>query len=449
MSLAGSGASSVTGNSRAPCGAEPRRGGSEARAYRFQYTFKHRDSELPELAELAPPSPDLGVTFCTGQWEVNDDDLIFFNGYVEFKRKVSAKHVRLFVKPSTAVLASAEITNRDFNIAAVTRKEQRWPEMLIPFVFGKSERAAPGEATKDLWANIRAMLIADPSTEGIRAVARLYPDIYVKHSTGIAAIALLMDVPARAPEPALRPWQADTLKMLIDPATKAVRPAHPRHIHILYGREGNSGKSFLSDILVRNYNAIMFDGQTRTIDMAFMYQKQRIAIFDIPRGADVTVLNDVWKFCESLKNGMVNSSKYVSALKVFPVPWVIIFCNTLPPSYVWTADRYRVTALSGAPPEFYPSSVQHYGPGVEHNAIAEEIAIQAAAAAAAAPPPLALHDPQTQEPQQADPAATQTDREEGDEPFEEGGCSSERVKRARAAYLAALEDDRRGKRQRG
>jgi len=109
-----------------------------------------------------------------------------------------------------------------------------------------------------------------------------------------------------------------------------------RHIFWVRDSLGGQGKSRMTAHLMRNHGAIRLAG--RCADMAYLYKKERIAIFDISRAA-VEHTDHLYSFAEELKNGSVVSTKYTSSVKQFEAPHVVFFSNSLPKEGKWSADR--------------------------------------------------------------------------------------------------------------
>lgn len=171
---------------------------------------------------------------------------------------------------------------------------------------------------------------------GMKRVVEEHPTVFVKFHKGLRELER-----AIAPRPTdadfvPRPWQKRVLDLLAVPATD-------REILWIVDTQGAKGKSRLARHLVLEHGAALLSGRVQ--DMAYMYNKERIAIFDITR-TQAENLNHLYSFAESLKNGTVVSTKYESVTKVFDTPHVIFFANVMPSSEAWSADRYKVLDLS-------------------------------------------------------------------------------------------------------
>lgn len=166
---------------------------------------------------------------------------------------------------------------------------------------------------------------------GIKRVAREFGSVYVKFSKGLKALAKELEEKPRDIDFVPRAWQATIIAQL-------QAPADDRHIIWVTDRQGNAGKSRLAKHLVLEHNAVELEG--RVADMAYMYDKQPIAIIDVSRAqADYT--KHLYSFAEKLKNGIVVSTKYEPEQKIFKPPHVVFFANTSWDRELWTNDRVK------------------------------------------------------------------------------------------------------------
>ena len=77
-------------------------------------------------------------------------------------------------------------------------------------------------------------------------------------------------------------------------------------------------------------------------DIKFAYNGQRIVFFDFSRSNEDRINYDV---IESIKNGMMFSTKYESVVRMYDHPHVIIFANFMPSLTKLSADRWDVRTL--------------------------------------------------------------------------------------------------------
>lgn len=114
------------------------------------------------------------------------------------------------------------------------------------------------------------------------------------------------------------------------------KEVHPRHIHWIYDPLGNWGKSALTGYLTDNYDAAEVAGKTADIaEMIRSYMTRhcgigpKIVIIDIPRDK-TDYIN--YGAIESLKNGSIMATKYMSQHLRFERPQVIVMANVRCPS---------------------------------------------------------------------------------------------------------------------
>ena len=418
--------------------------GDKFRAWVFEFVSK--PALDVEDAPILPPQPDVnhGWAYATGQLELKDDGLVF-HGYAENAAAVSRKHLLRWLGALHPQVEGVRLEEpmRTANIARATRLETRdRSELLVPWVHGALKPRGGAEATKAKWEAVRDRIRADPSQDTMRALATEFPELFIKHSQGLEAMRMMLDVAPKRTDVELRPFQAKVLELVKGKADN-------RQIYWFYDPDGLAGKSTLVNLLVRNHGAIMLEGTER--DMIYAYHKEPIVCIDLPRAADVNNLKDIFKIAESLKNGMIFNTKYQSALKVFDPPWVFIFSNSLPPPGIWTHDRLKLVAISGVvPPPFHVHAYDLPEVAVEPDpldaALAAQAKIQADAEAAAAA--AAEHARDKREEAEARAARARAAETEDERSDDDGGGPSAAVRRAQQALRDALAVDRERRKRR-
>lgn len=119
----------------------------------------------------------------------------------------------------------------------------------------------------------------------------------------------------------LRPWQSALLDIVKESPCD-------RKIYWCHDACGGTGKSFMAKYLVAFHDAIIYTNG-KLADMACAYKHEPVVIVDLARCAKDNM--DHWyQFMESLKNGVLFSSKYESTTKLFKSPHVIVFANFCP-----------------------------------------------------------------------------------------------------------------------
>jgi hypothetical protein len=129
----------------------------------------------------------------------------------------------------------------------------------------------------------------------------------------------------------LHPWQQQLLmKLAQDP--------DDRTIYWVVDPTGNTGKSWFADLLCRNYGAKELQAGHKEI--AYYYQGEWIAVFDIPRNEPEEYVQ--YQVMEKLKDGKLFNIKYKSGMKRFSSPHVLVLSNAEPDETKFSADRWCI-----------------------------------------------------------------------------------------------------------
>lgn len=136
-----------------------------------------------------------------------------------------------------------------------------------------------------------------------------------------------------------RPWQASLLEMI-------KKSPDSRKIHWYYDANGGQGKSFMTRILMRNYQAFLADGKKADTLYAYHALLSSIVIFDLTRSQDGEFTP--YSTMETLKNGHYLSTKYESVnVSRDGECHLIVFANFLPDRTKLSNDRWDVHILGG------------------------------------------------------------------------------------------------------
>ena len=122
------------------------------------------------------------------------------------------------------------------------------------------------------------------------------------------------------------------------------KPADPRKVIWYVDDVGNSGKTFLTKYLLTEGKCMRYENG-KSADVKFAYNGQEIIVFDLSRSQETHVNYEV---IESIKNGVVFSTKYVSEMKVFKTPHVVIMANFGPDQSKMSQDRWDIRWLTDA-----------------------------------------------------------------------------------------------------
>jgi len=131
----------------------------------------------------------------------------------------------------------------------------------------------------------------------------------------------------------LRAWQEEALKKLEN--------QNSRQILFVVDFEGNKGKTFFSKWLVLMKGAIRFENG-RSIDIKAGFVGQEYVVFDLVRSSQDHIN---WEAMESIKNGIMFSSKYHSVMKIYRPPKVVVFINHIPDQTKLSRDRYDIMMI--------------------------------------------------------------------------------------------------------
>lgn len=116
-----------------------------------------------------------------------------------------------------------------------------------------------------------------------------------------------------------------------------------RKVYWFWSEKGGVGKSqFCKYLLVKHHCVFIDEGKKGDIMHCIMVSdmnNKNIVIFDVPRDNGNKVS---YKSIESIKNGMIFSSKYESGYKIFNSPHLIVFANCEPEYSSLSEDRWVV-----------------------------------------------------------------------------------------------------------
>ena len=120
-----------------------------------------------------------------------------------------------------------------------------------------------------------------------------------------------------------------------------------RKVHWYWSVEGGVGKSQFAKYLVAKHKAIFFEEGKKADIMKLVFDTDMdccdLIIVDVPRDNGNNVS---YKSIESIKNGMIYSSKYEGGYKLFNSPHLIVFANKPPETERLSADRWVITQIS-------------------------------------------------------------------------------------------------------
>ena len=106
--------------------------------------------------------------------------------------------------------------------------------------------------------------------------------------------------------------------------------------------KGNSGKTFITKYLLTEGDTLRYENG-KSADVKYALNGEKIVVFDLSRSQESHVNYEV---IESVKNGVVFSTKYESKMKVFTTPHVVIMANFAPDETKMSADRWDIRYLN-------------------------------------------------------------------------------------------------------
>lgn len=284
--------------------------------------------QIAEASIADPPlelDPEL-VRFATYQLEAAPTTgQLHYQGYIQmFKKCRFPGVIKALGHPARLAKAKGTLMqNKDYCSKRASRVDGPW-------TFGEGITQGKRTDLDDACATLK-----EGGKQGYKRVAEEHPVAFVKYHRGFKELTRVLNpmVPMELPEP--HDWQ----QQVIDTCKE---PADDRTVVWIHDSVGGRGKSKLIKYLVTNMGACLLTG--RINDMAFAYDDHPIVCFDIPR-TQADNLDHIYGFAESLKNGLIFSSKYESGQKCFDPPHVIFVSNAMPNYGKWTADRYNVIDL--------------------------------------------------------------------------------------------------------
>lgn len=251
--------------------------------------------------------------YVSWQLEKGDSGTIHIQGYIELTKSVRFTHL---TKAWPGAHVEARLGTRD-QARDYTRKDDS--RQAGPWERGTWDHGGQGHRS-DLDAAVEAL-----KEGGMKRVAQECPTAYVKFSRGLRELERELEEPPRDEGFVPKPWQ----QYLLDHLSQA---PDDREIIWVTDTRGNTGKSRLARHLIMEHGAVQLSG--RIMDMAFLYKREPIVIFDVTRAAaDHT--DHLYTMAESLKNGIIVSTKYEVCQKIFRPPHVVFFAN-----FSWNRDKW-------------------------------------------------------------------------------------------------------------
>lgn len=132
----------------------------------------------------------------------------------------------------------------------------------------------------------------------------------------------------------LKPNQAEALER--------IKAQNNRQITWIWSAKGQTGKSYLAQWIVKKEEGIILEGKTADMACAYVATKNPFVVVDLSRTLESKDLGWLYCFLEKLKNGMLFSGKYTSAMHLFEPPKIVVLANFVCDFTCWSEDRYDV-----------------------------------------------------------------------------------------------------------
>lgn len=142
-------------------------------------------------------------------------------------------------------------------------------------------------------------------------------------------------------EKKLYAWQTSMLAIL--------KTYEERHIHLVYDKVGNNGKSCFTHYMMCYENAEMLPCLNDIKDllrMAYDVGEKDIYIFDMPRAINKDRLFQMYGAIETLKSGFCFDDRYGYRRRLMESPNLCIFTNVLPDLDLMSRDRWKIWCIN-------------------------------------------------------------------------------------------------------
>lgn len=309
----------------------------------FQDNIEIDDAEF--LMDQLPLARDFDGSFGHAQIEIcPSTKKLHIQGFVCLDKNVrgsrfgqSLTNISNLFKHPTIDLMKGSIED---NITYCTKLSCRAPG-TEPITWGIQPQKQQGKRTDllDAVESLRSLPQDLGLAQKMRRLASVpeHQTTFVKFSRGLTELATALETRQEVPPPTggWSPWQKSLQDRLASTPDR-------RSIVWIYDQKGKMGKSHLVLYHVSRYEAVCLEGKLQ--DMAYTYNRERIAFFDIPR-AGSEHCDHLYRMGEQLKNGFLNSTKYTPCVKVFSPPHVVYMSNSPPPTGAWSEDRLVLYTL--------------------------------------------------------------------------------------------------------
>lgn len=193
----------------------------------------------------------------------------------------------------------------------------------------------PGPAGRtNRFDEFKQWVLEQPTKPSAALVAQNFPSIFMQYGRCMEWIDLIYPTPPNDPNIELRPAQAHLEQLLGE------EPDDRRVIFVI-DPTGGTGKSFFVRYMLGKLpDRVQRLSIGKRDDLAYAIDESKsIFLFDVPRSQSEFLQYSV---LESLKDGMVFSTKYQSRSKRLSPSHVVVFMNEQPDMNKLSQDRYQI-----------------------------------------------------------------------------------------------------------
>jgi len=130
------------------------------------------------------------------------------------------------------------------------------------------------------------------------------------------------------------PWQEELFMKISEEADR-------RNIIWYWSQMGGVGKSTTVTALVDHHGAVILPASMK--DAMYIYESESIVVFDFPKSFDEDLVP--YELFESLKTGLIASTKYEPIVKRFPRPHIVVMANFPPNPARMTQGRFDTNEI--------------------------------------------------------------------------------------------------------
>lgn len=268
--------------------------------------------------------------------EVGESGTPHIQAYIYFENKISFKSMKK--KYPTAHFELPRGTpqqNRQYIVGPYQSPDLAKSKPFNPEAVEEGD--IPKSVSVNEWEDIKTKIMEGIEWEQLLV---LYPQTAIKYLSGLRNYyeQFRPKVIVEIPNP--YPYQ----KFIMD-LTKQKPDA--RTVYWFFEPKGNVGKTTIARYLSSKGWLYLSNG--KTADIALAWQGQNV-VFDFSRSQNDHINYEVM---EMLKNGIIFSSKYQSASKIYNPPHLICFSNKYPNMEKLSQDRWQIYKISQTEMELY------------------------------------------------------------------------------------------------